>query len=195
MTSKTAMARGFKSWCEQTSIQQRRQLGLKPTDPIDAFQLAEAVGVSVWTADEVPGFEPECLKTLTVDDPSSWSAVTLTAGAITLTILNPTHSPGRRASNLTHEISHILIGHKPARIDISEDGLLVLNTFDKKQEEEADWLAGCLLLPREALVRLRRANTELAVIERTYGVSSAMLRFRLNVTGADQQVRRARGRM
>jgi len=86
-----------------------------------------------------------------------------------------------------HELAHILLGHTPARVDVTEDGLLILNTFNKDQEEEAAWLAGCLLLTRDCLVFVRRNRLDLAEAAKRYGTSSDMLRYRLNVTGVDQQ--------
>lgn len=116
--------------------------------------------------------------------------MTLTVGSKDLIILNPAHSGGRPASDLMHEVAHLLMGHKPARVYVSEDGLLMLDTYDRVQEEEARWLAGCLLLPREALVFIRRGNMDLRTAAEKYGVSLDMLQYRLNVTGVDRQLRR-----
>jgi hypothetical protein len=58
-----------------------------------------------------------------------------------------------------HETAHIIIGHDPARVDVTEDGLLILSSHNK-QQEEAKWLSGCLLLPREALLLIRRQRVE-----------------------------------
>lgn len=65
------------------------------------------------------------------------------------------HRNGRLASDIMHELAHLIIGHEPARVDVTEDGLLILNTFSQKQEDEAKWLSGCLLLPRPALLAIR----------------------------------------
>ena len=185
-------ARGFKTWCENVAGQQRRELKLRLFDPLDPSRLATHLGVLVWRADEVPGLDPRYLRTLTVDDSDSWSAVTLCYGAKDLIILNPSHSGGRPASNLMHELSHILLGHEPSRIDISEDGLLMLSTFNKEQEEEATWLAGTLLLPREALMHARRSGMTSQAMMKSYGVSSDMLAYRTRMTGVDTQLGRAR---
>jgi Zn-dependent peptidase ImmA (M78 family) len=68
---------------------------------------------------------------------------------------------------------------------------IALRTHNKEQEDEANWLAGSLLLPRDALfsIRRRRLTDEEACQE--YGVSLAMLRFRFNASGVDIQLRRA----
>ena len=128
------------------------------------------------------------------EEADNWSAVTLSAGTKDIIILNSSHHGGRPASDLMHELAHILLGHEPARIDLTEDGSLMLSTYDKKQEEEANWLASCLLLTRHALLEIRSQRIHPQIAARRYGVSQQMLQFRLNVSGVDYQLARAKGR-
>jgi hypothetical protein len=181
-------ARGFKTWCENTAIHHRRAIGLQPAEPLTPEALASHLGVAVWRAREVPGVPEHALRVLLEEDPDSWSALTVHAGGRTVIILNSSHRGGRPASDITHELAHVILGHQPARVDVSEDGLLILNTFDRVQEDEANWLAGCLLLPRDALLQIRRNGTALAIAARHYGVSLDMLQYRLSVTGVDYQL-------
>lgn len=176
-------ARGFKSWCEKVSLQQRLELGLRPTDPLDPMLLADHLEVLVWSATEVPGVDRSALRVLTQDDPDSWSAVTLCSASRDVIIVNPQHRDGRRASDIMHELAHLIIGHEPARIDITEDGLLILNTFSQDQEDEAKWLSACLLLPRPLLLTIRRQGLEESKAARKYGVSLQMLRYRMQMLG------------
>lgn len=185
-------ARGFKAWCEKVAARHRSGLGLEPTDPLDPRALANHLGVQVWGADEVPGLDPRWLRILLNDEAESWSAVTLHENHKRLIIVNTAHRGGRPASNLAHELAHILLDHQPGRVDVSEDGLMLLNTYAAQQEDEARWLAGCLLLPREALVRCAGMNLEVAA--KRYGVSVKMLRYRLDVTGVNMQMVHARRR-
>jgi hypothetical protein len=182
--------RGFKTWCETVSAQQRKLLCLDSADPLNPWKLAEYHGILVWNADQVPGVEPRFLRILTKVDPDSWSAITLQMGAKHLIVLNPSHRGGRPASNLSHELSHTLIGHEPGRVDVSPDGLLLLHTYSRQQEDEANWLSGCLLLPREALLHIARSDMSRAEMLDLYGVSEPMLRFRFNVSGVARQMER-----
>lgn len=183
--------RGFKSWCERVALQQRNELGLKPADPLDPMVLAEHLDVVVWTADQVPGLDPACLDVLVKKDADSWSAITLCTGVKDLIIVNPAHGGGRRSSDIMHELAHLLIGHNPARVDVTEDGLLILSSYDKQQEEEAKWLSGCLLLPREALLLIRRQRLDSETAARAYGVSEQMLTFRQRMLNLIPQLGRA----
>lgn len=182
--------RGFKSWCEQVALQQRRALGVRPVDPLSPEHLAARLNIQVRTPGDVPDLDPDCVRTLVHEDPDSWSAVTISEDSRSVIILNSAHSKGRTASDLMHELAHILVGHKPARVDVAEDGSLLLHLYDKKQEDEATWLAGCLLLPRVALVEILASRIERQVAARRYGVSMDMLTYRIGVTGVEYQLGR-----
>ena len=172
----------------------RLDLGLEPGDPLDARMLSEHLNVALWTPRDVDGLEERYLRVLLEDDPDSWSAVTVNINSTYVIIRNPTHSLAREASDLCHELAHLLLGHKAARVDIGPDGHLLLNTFDKNQEDEANWLAGCLLLPRPALMRIRAKRMTQADIRHVYFASGQMLKYRLQMTGVDVQFKRFRKR-
>ena len=187
-------ARGFKTWCETIALQHRRTLRLRPTDPLKPQAVAASLGVPVYGIEEVPGLDTQVLHTLLHEDSDSWSAVTITNGRKSVIILNSSHSGGRPASDLMHELAHVIIGHTPSRVDVTEDGALILNTYDRQQEDEANWLAGSLLLPRDALMWIRKQGLDPQAAAREYGVSAQMLQYRLNVTGVDYQLGRGRTR-
>jgi len=57
-----------------------------------------------------------------------------------------------------HELAHIQLRHPPARVEVSETGLLLLSDYFDEQEQEVDWLGAALLLPSEGLVQLRSVH-------------------------------------
>ncbi len=185
------MQRGYKAWCERFSADTRRNLGLPSTAPLRGHQLATHLGIRVWTPDDVPGLPPETRKVLLRNDgtPSCWSAVTLIVGEKTLVILNSSHSPARQASDLMHELAHRIRNHEPEEMSISSEGLMLLKAYDKEQEEEADWLAGVLLLPRDALVHIRHQGLSDEEVVAEYGVSKRMYTYRVSMTGVNRQFR------
>lgn len=183
--------RGFKSWCETIAGQRRRDLSLSSTDPLDAFVLAASMGTDIHTVADVPGLDENSRSTL-LSDVNGWSAVTITNGTRHVVILNSGHSAARSSSDLMHELSHIILAHKPGRVDVTEDGSLILNTYDRAQEDQANWLAGCLLLPREALMWIIRQGLSSTDAATKYRVSEQMLTYRLNVTAVRQQLRHRR---
>lgn len=187
--------RGFKSWAERTSLTLRREIGIAPDDPLDPLQLATFLEVNVWTPHKVPGLQKEVLDQLLQRDPWGWSAVSLLlADGRGLVIYNPRKSKPRQASDITHELAHFILDHQPSLIILSPDGNIAMRTFDQKQEEEANWLAFCLLLPREPLLRARRAGLKTAVIANRYSVSEPLVKFRLNMSGVEAQILAGRRR-
>ena len=62
--------------------------------------------------------------------------------------------------------------------------------WDGEVEEEADWLAGILLVPDDAAVALARNHYSDADAAKRYGVSEPLMRWRLNVSGARLRAKR-----
>ncbi len=182
--------RGFKAWCERYSATIREQLGLGMHDPLDPSSLAAHLGIRVWTPNDVPGLSKKHKEILTRHDGhtrSCWSAVTLVANKKVLVILNSSHSLGRQASDLMHELAHRILDHDTQEIEVSSEGIMLVANYGKDQEDEADWLSAALLLPREALIWIKRHGLDDEEAARKYGVSIRMLRYRLSMTGVTRQ--------
>jgi Zn-dependent peptidase ImmA (M78 family) len=181
--------RGFKTWCEKYSTDKRKELGLSAHAPLNTRELATNLGVRVMEPGGITGLTSESIQILLRNDgktPSCWSAVTVVVGAKVLVILNSSHSLARQASDLTHELAHRILGHEAVEVDITEDGLMLLKSYDKKDEDEADWLSGCLLLPRHSLMAIKRQGVEHADAAIRYGVSAKMLTYRMAMTGMNR---------
>jgi Zn-dependent peptidase ImmA (M78 family) len=185
--------RGFKSWCENTSAALRSELNLGAADALDPRKLAAHLDIVVWKLEEIPGVPTECVTALRADS-DSWSAATVCVGARHAVILNSDHSPARMNSDFMHELSHLVLAHTPARVDVSSDQILLLNSYDRTQEDEANWLSGALLLPRDALFSIRKKQLTNQAACRLYGCSQDMLTFRFRVTAVDLQINRSRPR-
>src|SRR5260370_13665865 len=138
--------RGFKSWCEEVSIQIRRELKLGPTSPLSPLKFAEILGVRLLVPGELVDLPKDVCQRLTSAHSDCWSAITVAIGKQPLIVYNPDHSPARQASDLMHEMAHILLNHEPSRMFIAPKGGAALRTHDQSQEQEANWLSGCLLL-------------------------------------------------
>jgi Zn-dependent peptidase ImmA (M78 family) len=104
-------------------------------------------------------------------------------------VYNPLHPPGRVRSDQAHELAHLLLDHDVRSIE--RVGNLRFLTCDAEQEEEADWLGGCLLLPRQLLLRAATHRMGAAEVAKQYCTSEAMARFRLNASGVLVQIGRA----
>lgn len=187
--------RGFKTWCERTAMGFRRDLQLAAFGPLDPRELARHLNILVWTPQEVArlgNLAKVHLDQLLKHDPSSWSAVTLALTPHKLIIINSRHAPVRQNSDLMHELAHLILEHEPARVDMTHERLLILDTYDKTQEDEANWLAGALLVPRDALLDFLPRNPQSEDAALHFNVSTQMLEWRRRTTGIDIQLRRRR---
>ena len=185
-----AFARGFKSQSERRSAEYRKQLGLAPHEPLSASKLASELAVTVWETNDVSGLSSNVLDVLNDESDQSWSALTMRVGPRNLVVFKPVSSKGRRNNVIMHELAHIILGHELAQACILEDGSLVPGNFSQDQEDEADWLAGALLLPRSALISIRQRKMSDAKACEHHLVSLDMLKWRFRMTGVDAQFSR-----
>jgi len=188
------LRRGFKTWCENAAANYRRELNVAVYGPLDPRALARHIGVLVWTPKEVPGLDPAVLRHLTVTDPQSWSAVTVRHAKGDVIVVNEAHVLGRQNNSLAHEISHIVLDHKAAQFFVTADGKMMMAEYNATQEEEADCLAGTLLVPRAALLTLLDRGYDNARAAEFFGVTTDVLQMRRNLTGVGLQLSRRRSR-
>lgn len=183
------MERGYKAWCERYSVDKRLVLGGTRDGPLDPWVLAKHLGVRVWTPADVPGLSVEDIAILLRTDVkrSCWSAVTIVVGTKAVVVLNSTHGVGRQASDLTHELAHRIRGHEAKEVAVSESGLMLLESYNRYLEEEADILSSTLLLPRESLVYIQRRGISDEEAAAEYGVSVQMLKYRKQAAGIYRQ--------
>lgn len=185
------MRRGFKAEAERLAEQLRRDMGKNLSDPLDALELARHVGAHLRCADELTSREK--LETLEELQPGSFSACTFTIGSAHVIVYSPLASHGRTQSDIAHEVAHIVLGHEVKSVQTI--GGMSFFTCDPDEEQEANWLAGCLLLPRRLVYLAARRGLDGAGIAEEYGVSETMATFRLRTTGVLQQLAASRGRL
>ena len=148
----------------------------------------------LWTCREVPGITTDILTQLTVYRPLGLVGRHRYLDQRIIVVYNDKKSDGRQSSDITHELAHVILDHEPAKVILSETIAVTMRSFDQKQEDEANCLAWALLLPRQALVtaRMRRMTPERMAA--AFGVTETLVKYRLNTTGIDVQLRRSRSR-
>lgn len=172
------------------SASAREALQLDGQGPLDPWAYAAHLGVVIleFVALEITD---GCREQLLDRDPDSWSGMTIREGGTTAILLNPAHGQARQRSTLMHELAHILLRHTPNSVQVSSTGMLLLSDYSAEQEDEADWLAAAMLLPRNSLVIHRARGRSSADIAAHFGVSEPLTEWRLRMTGVDLQLRRA----
>ena len=181
------MERGFKSQCERRAAEIRLRLSLGASDPINWRPISDILNTIVWSAEIFSQLTEADQKTLFNGDKDSWSAFTLKESGRFLIVYNPSQSKGRLNSVIMHELAHIMLGHKLVSIEKDNSGNLIVGSYNKEDEDEANWLSGTLLLPRPALVSMYKSKIDSATIQKKYEVSADMLNWRIRMTGIAYQ--------
>lgn len=186
------MKRGFKTDSERRANSLRGAVGLQPSDPLYARTLARHMEIPVVTPNEIKGLTQEDLNELFGRGSSNWSALTLVTPNKTFIIHNSSHSAGRQESNIMHELSHLICDHQPSEIMQIDGFAFPIRTCNKSQEEEADWVCGCLKLPRDGILWAVRSGMTHEAIANRFASSLELVRYRIHITGVDRQVQRAK---
>jgi Zn-dependent peptidase ImmA (M78 family) len=181
-----ALRRGFKTETNDIAREVRDELGLAAEDPLDPWKLARHLAIPVTPLSALAEEAPHGVRHFQLVDSSRFSAVTVFVGSNRFIIHNDAHAQGRQASDVGHELAHGLLLHPPVPA-LDSTGC---RNWDGVVEEEANWLAGALLVSEEAAVVLARQGTPVAEAAAIYGVSEKLMDWRLNVTGA--RIRAAR---
>lgn len=184
------LRRGFKAESERRALEWREKFGLRCDAPLDPRRVAADLGVQVVTiADLVAsGLAAKTAQYLLNGGQKDFSAVTLVDnGRPRLIVENEAHADGRRSNSVAHEVSHVILQHEP-HPPFAKGGT---RQWFAAMEDEADWLAGTLLVPRDAAVAVARAKWDFERAAEVYRVSAQLMKQRLHMTGAFIQVVRS----
>lgn len=173
---------GFKAEVDRLVTKTRcDDLGLSLDDRLDPRQLATHLDIEVIDLTDLHPICPDDVEHLTQIDVSAFSGTLLERGGRRAIFINDAHGSERQASTVAHECSHVLLGHEPSE----HFAALGFRVFDSQVEREADWLAGCLLVPTEAVLPVYgRMRDSLEDCASHFGVSLEMMRQRFNRSGA-----------
>jgi Zn-dependent peptidase ImmA (M78 family) len=182
-----SLRRGFKAEAERIAAEIRSELSLNSTSRLDPHSLAAHLEIPVLKIRDCARFTENggSLRYLTHVDPDSFSAITVFIGTRRYIIYNESHAPTRQANDIVHEIAHCLLEHPPSPVT-DHSGC---RHWDKTLEDEANWLAGALLVPRQGALALARSGMAIADIAANFGVSEQLCRWRIYQTGVAHQLR------
>jgi Zn-dependent peptidase ImmA (M78 family) len=179
------LERGFKTSAERLALEIRAELGLASHHRLDCNALAERLDIPVVPLTDLraDGAKVDSIRRL-MSSSFKFSALTLCVGERRLIVYNPSHPTGRRANSLAHELAHVALEHPPA---------LALNAmgcrhWDPRLEDEANWQAGTLLVPRDGALHVLRAGRSVAEAAAHFGVSEALFSWRAYHTGVVRQL-------
>jgi IrrE N-terminal-like domain len=186
--------RGFKSECESIAAAVRAEMGLAAHAPLDSRDLADHLGIPIHPLSSLSGDGVDAAIRHAHSNTAVLSAMTIFPDwprRRRVVIFNDASSDARQNSDVAHELAHGLLLHEPRHAIVNG-----CRDYSKADEDEAAWLSGCLLVPRESALRVALAGLPMDLAAAEYGVSAQMMTFRVNSTGARRQAeaRRARRR-
>lgn len=188
------MERGFKSECESVATAERAAIGLDTLARLDPRILAGSWEIDIHPVSSLSGGAEirAAVDHVMSVNPAMFSAMTIFPDwprRRRVIVYNDANSEARQNADITHELAHGLRLHEPRHAIVNG-----CRDYSKAEEEEASWLAGCLLVPRDAALAVVLAQEGLDVAAARHGVSVEMMRMRVNVTGARRQADAARRR-
>lgn len=166
---------GFKAEANRISLRVREQVGVSAVAPIDPLDICDHFEIKLIPLSRIHPESPF----LSRAQSSFFSAVTVPCGGVTAIVHNDSHHPYRQRSNITHELAHCFLGHActPPLTATGE------RHRDSRVEAEANFLSGALLMPNAAAIYVVRQGL-VSQAQGLYGISEAMLSYRLKVSGA-----------
>lgn len=183
------MRRGFKTEAREIADEVREELGLTATDSLDPWELAHHLEIPVWSLSSYVDAIPWAVEYLSEEETGAVSAVLACYGLGRVIIHNDGHALTRQHADIAHELAHALLLHRPHP---AIDGRPPYH--DEAQEEEAKWLGGVLLVTDHSCLSCCRDGLGVAQAAARLGVSKQLMQWRLNMSGAQRRVARARAR-
>jgi len=158
-------------------------MGISIFDPLNAFQLAEHLGVSVFSVEDIFG-DHSLPEYVNMCDTAKFSALWMpNQDGDKIIIHNEHHSKFRQQSNLMHELSHIIREHTVPDNYAVLCAQFGLHYYSPQQEQEAKYLGGCLQITKPGLLWALKHGRSNEWISEYYNASLDMVHYRLGVSG------------
>lgn len=186
------MARGTEREAEEIAEGVRAEMGLSNLERLDPRSLLSYLEIPFVPLSQLGHDSRDegvlaAVNFLRTEATSSLSAMTVFRGTKRLVVYADHHDAGRTNSDLCHEAGHALLMHEPAPVF----GMHGCRAWDRSLEEEAQYLAGALLIPGKAARYAAKAGWSHQYMESRFCCSLDMVRWRDNVSGG-RNLRRSR---
>jgi len=180
-----ALRRGFKSEANQFAREFRQELGITLHGPLCPWRLAQHLHVPVLKLSEIVKKNARAAYFLTQDGCREFSGATINIRNRRGIVVNDGHSRKRQAADLSHELSHCILHHRP----VEPTARIGIRSYDPLQEEEANWLGPALLVSEEAALWIVRQGLSRPDASDHFSVSEELIQMRLNLTGAYRRIK------
>ncbi len=172
---------------ERIALKIREFAGVALDQPLNPWKLAPYVKLRVTNLREVQGLSEETRKLLLGDIGKNWSggATRPLPDGSRLVFLNPNHTKERQAATLMEEVCHVVLGHSPTRLTMTEETGIALHfrNFNENQEEVAYSVGAAALIPFFSLKQAVLAGLRSDMVARKFVVSRELVEYRIKVCG------------
>jgi hypothetical protein len=179
------LRRGFKTEANKYAREFRLELNIPPDGPLCPWRLAQHLSVPVFGLSEFAKMDARAAYFLSPRGLWEFSGATFALACRRIIVINDGHSRRRQASDLSHELSHCILGHCPAPNLVTSAS----RQYDKGQEEEANYLGPALLISEEGALSIVRRSLTRGEAAAEYAVTEEIIQMRINLTGASKRVR------
>lgn len=164
------MKRGFKAEARRMAKEVRLELGVGTASAFDPYHLAKEYGVDVVRLSDLDcDVASEYFATAGF---RSLSGMHIRIGQYgSLIVDNDAHPAARRRSTICHEMAHVICEHEHCDRLLDTDGC---RASDPSLEEEANFLAGELLLPTDVARRLCVRQVHEREVAETFGTGARL---------------------
>ena len=181
---------GFKAEANRWANDLRDDIDLLPHEPLCPWRLSDHLCVKIYNISDLPtSTEIEYLTS--VKGRKEFSATVCFSGIKAFVINNDALPPKRQASNIAHELAHVVLRHPPNEL-FDQNGS---RTFIKEMEDEAEWLGPALLVSEAAAVRayglIRSGKKTIKALSDEWNITANVIQMRINVVGAKKRYIRA----
>lgn len=186
---KPQVRRGFIKEAHAWASDLREDMKLAADAPLCPRALCIHLGIPVLLLSKLPAC-PERDLLLARKKGHSFSAAVCFEGIKAFILLNDANERKRQASDIAHELAHVLLRHKPI-YPFLDGGV---REFSPEDEQEAEVLGPALLVSEKAallayrLIYQQREHT-LASLSEHWGITPDVIRWRMNAVGASKRVK------
>ena len=181
---------GFKAVANRFASELREEMGFPIDDPPCPWKLAIHLYIPIIKLSELPDRAEKQYLT-NGKGKAEFSATVCYEGTRSSIINNDVHPVKRQASDIAHELAHVLMGHPPTP-PFDETGKREILI---EIENEAEWLGPALLMSDHAAVRayklIQSDQYTLRTLSDDWNVTEDVIRMRMNVVGASKRFRRS----
>ncbi|MGU3411289.1 ImmA/IrrE family metallo-endopeptidase [Microbacterium sp. M1A1_1b] len=161
----------------EIAAEERADLGIGPRDRLDPYALCKLHGINVYPVSSFDGRgDLDAVVHFTLRRASAWSAALIPIESARIILENDSHAPVRRRSSIAHELGHFLLEHPFDEVLLDEDHE---RQFDAKQEKEAKYVSGELLVPMKAAEQAAFNGWDNARVAHVYGVSEQFAQMQM----------------